>query len=126
MRKKMKTDEPVPRGADGAEPEGERVMDTPPQTLREKIASEIQVVAWDAFEDHLKRSALILVGCDLDLVDVAWAISEDQAAIVSEWIETDSIRKPSEEEIATYQKEAEIEFRFVIVQPFVLAQVVSS
>lgn len=90
--------------------------------LRTRIRHEIDETTWTPLAMHAKRDALFFVAATLDLADVAYALATNRAPIVAHWIESGLLRRPSSEECAALASDAESHrFRFVIVQPFVVA-----
>jgi len=70
----------------------------------------------------MERDALILVGRNLDLVEAAARISEDDTAQVGAWITTGRLTKPNLEQIRVWEADPTRAFRMLIVQPYVLVQ----
>jgi hypothetical protein len=90
--------------------------------LRRLLQNEVHRVDWRPLAPHAKRGGLVLVDAELDLVEVAVAVATDQSAAVQQWMEALQLRRPSEDQIRSWQNETEERFRVVIVQPYVLAQ----
>lgn len=91
-----------------------------PTELQSRLESEVLEVEWDALEPHYVREALIYVSPEVPLVKVAMAVSLDFAEDVKRWMQDGAVRKVTEELAAGWAEDAR--FRFLIVQPFVLAQ----
>ena len=89
--------------------------------IEEKLRSELQETHWDALAIHAERGRLIVVSPDLDLLTAAIAIAEDKKSDVEAFLTSGLLRKAGEPEIAAFEQEDNPRFRFVIVQPFVLA-----
>lgn len=68
---------------------------------------------------HAKRDALFFIAEPHDLEEIAVAVRDDDASTIQALLESGDMRRPTDEEKAT---DPEVRFRFVIVQPFVLAQ----
>lgn len=90
--------------------------------LRARIAQEIHRVDWKPLGPHAKRGGLVLVARELDLLDVAIAVAQDDSARVQRWMGAQQLRKPTEAQIESWQEEAGERFTVAIVQPYVLAQ----
>ncbi len=58
----------------------------------------------------------------LDLLDVAVAVAEDDSTLVQDWIAQQLIYKPSPQDLSTWNSEPSKQFTTLIVQPFVLVQ----
>ncbi len=89
--------------------------------LEEKLRSELQETHWDALAIHAERGRLIVVSPKLDLLTAALAIAEDKKSDVETFLSAGLLHKAGEAEIAAFDQEENPRFRFVIVQPFVLA-----
>ena len=90
--------------------------------LRAKITSEILPCDWGALRPHHQREALFLVSPDLDLVEAALAVASNRADRVEAWLTVGRLGRP---EAAMAPVLEAGRFQFVIVQPFVLAQLLS-
>ncbi len=78
---------------------------------------------WDALRPHHERGALFLVDADLDPIAVAHAIARDSADEVRGLIESGRLRRPAPDEVARWnQAPMAHQFRFGIVQPYVVAR----
>lgn len=93
---------------------------------RKKLAEEVGTAPWSLLDPHFRRDALFLVDPQLELLDVAVAAAEDRTAEVRGWIEEGRLSRPSAEQSQAWADEEGAMFRFVIVQPFVLAQRIAS
>lgn len=92
------------------------------ETLRAKLAAELDRVPWSEVRSHALADRLFLVEAGLDLLDAAVAIALDRSAEVAGWIEDGAIQRPSREDAQRLDGTPERELHCVIVQPFVLAQ----
>lgn len=92
--------------------------------LREKLRGDIQVVGAKELLPHQRRDALLIVRKDVDILDVALAIANDQALEVSGLIEERKVYKPNLGELADWCVDLDLRLQFVILQPYVLAQVI--
>ncbi len=90
--------------------------------LRAKLRGEISHVSADALLPHHRRGALVVAAADLDLLDAAVAIAEDDVDAVTDFIESGRLAKPSLGDLASWCVDEERRFQFVIVRPYVLAQ----
>ncbi len=90
--------------------------------LRRHLQNEVHRVDWRPLAPHAKRGGLVLVDAALDLVEVAVAVATDDSATVQRWMEALQLRRPTEDQIESWQDETEERFTVVIVQPYVLAQ----
>ena len=93
--------------------------------LEEKIRSEIQETRWDALVNHAEQGRLIMVSPKLDLLTAALAVAQDQTSDVETFLAAGLLRKAGEADIAALAQEDNPSFKFVIVQPFVLASLIT-
>lgn len=91
-------------------------------TIQEQLSKDVANIDWQELLPHAKRDAIIIVAENLDLLDVAIAIAQDNTALVQQWIENKSISKPSSEQLTDWNQEMQKQFITVIVQPFVIIQ----
>ncbi len=89
--------------------------------LKKKLEAEVLPATWAALEPHARRQGLFLVREGLDLAEVAAAVASDDQAKVKEWIDDESLRRPSLDEVTAWQTDP-VAFYAVIVQPFVLCR----
>lgn len=91
-----------------------------PTELQQRLEAEVMEVEWDALLPHFGRGALVIVAPEVPLVQVAMAVSLDLKDDVAQWMQNGIVSKPSDEAAKSWARDTR--FRFVIVQPFVLAQ----
>lgn len=96
------------------------------QTLRERLAAQVDIVPFTPLAPHAARGGLFFVDAAEDIVEVALAIAENRTADVESLVATRKLRRPEADELARFEREPDsTSFRFIIVQPFVLAQSVT-
>ncbi len=83
---------------------------------------DLAEVSWRELKIHLQRDAIIVVATDLDLIDVAVAVAEDEKALVEAWIAVNQLGKPTENQLKQWEEESDNRFKMLIVQPFILVQ----
>lgn len=87
--------------------------------LPEPEFTEPAIVDWAMLQPHAKRGALFLLDASLDIAEVGGAIAGDDSARIKALLDGGLMRRPEEAEI---DGDGEARFRFLIVQPFVIAQ----
>ncbi len=92
------------------------------ENLKEKLKNEIEKVTWPLLEEHNKREALLIVDLELDLVEVAAAVAEDDVENVKAWLSSEKLLRPTEQMVQSYEENPELGFKFIIIQPYVIAQ----
>ena len=93
--------------------------------IAERFKQDLAEVTWKDLRIHLQRDAIILVADALDLVTVALAVAEDDKAKVENWLAAGQLEKPTVEQAEAWEMQLEKPFRILIVQPFILAQLVN-
>ena len=96
------------------------------QEMRDKLRGEIEVAGAEALLPHQRRNALLIVVPEVDILDVAKAIAADEAEILDVLMADNKVYKPSLGELADWCVDPELQLQYVILQPYVLAQVVQS
>ena len=94
--------------------------------LREKLRSEMEQVDAAALLPHHRRGALIIAAEGVDLLEAAVAVATDDTPAVQEHLEAGSLRRSTLGEMADWCVDTSLRLRFVIVQPYVLAQVMTA
>lgn len=85
--------------------------------------NEIHKGNWELFAPHFARGALFMVAMDLDIKEVAQAMTRDDTALVAQWLESAQLARPNDEQVAEWAKRPQEDFAiFLIVQPYVLIQ----
>ncbi len=88
--------------------------------LRRKLEGDVDVAVWRDLRTHAARDNLFIVNRDLDLVDVAVALAQDDATKVGGWISACQLSRPSEPQLSAWEAHLDKQFDSVIVSPFVL------
>ena len=98
-------------------------MTTPNQQeiLRAKVNLETSRIAWKELQRFFASGAAISVSNELDLVEVALQIYEDNKAQIEQWLVSGQIGKVSDEQARAWY-EADAEMWAVVVSPYVLVQ----
>jgi hypothetical protein len=91
------------------------------EVYRTKINQETSRIAWKELQRFYASGATILVSSELDLVEVAFQISEDNKLQVAQWLSMGKIGKVTDAQaLAWYEADAEV--WAVVVSPYVLIQ----
>jgi hypothetical protein len=95
------------------------------ELLRAKLNAETGKLAWSELERHFARGIVVKVAGDLDLVEVALAMSHDDKATVEAWLKQGRIaRAETEDALAWHAQQSQ--FWAVVAAPWVLIQEVSA
>ncbi len=91
------------------------------EVSRAKVNLETARIAWHELQRFFASGAAIYVSPDLDLVEVAFQISEDNKAQVLAWMETKQIAPVTDAQALAWH-EADADMWAVVVSPYVLVQ----
>ena len=89
--------------------------------LRARINGETGKIRWNELERHFARGNMIWVSGELDLVEVAVRITEDDKAAVEQWMRTGAIRRAEAEDAKSWQACNQL-FWAVVTAPWLLVQ----
>ncbi len=91
------------------------------QQEKAKIVSETAKINWKELETFFAQGKLILVDGSLDLIDVAFAISTDDAKQVAQWMESELVLRDFTQKAIAFEKDNK-EVWSVVIKPWVLIQ----
>lgn len=89
--------------------------------LREEIHSETSKIAWSELQRFFAAGKAIGVSLDLDLVDVALQIANDNSDRIRKWQEKGKLAPVSDDQ-ARYWIDTDATVWAVVVKPWVLVQ----
>ena len=89
--------------------------------LRDEIHSETAKIAWSELQRFFAAGKAIYVSPDLDLVEVAMQVSNDNSNMVRHWMEHGKLAPVSDDQ-ARYWIETDATVWAVVVKPWVLVQ----
>lgn len=92
-------------------------------SLRDKLRNEVMASYWEDLAAHQARGALLLLAPQLDLLDVAEAMAQDDTARMTGWLKSGNLTRVGAAQAEQLAAQEELRFQFVVVQPWVLAQV---
>ena len=91
------------------------------EIYRAKVNLETAQIAWKELQRYFASGAAIAVAADLDLVEVAYQMSQDNAAQIQQWMAAGQFGKVSDEQAKGWLAADEILWA-VVVSPWVLVQ----
>ncbi len=89
--------------------------------LREEIHSETAKIAWTELQRFFAAGKAVYVSPDLDLVEAALQISNDNSALIKQWMANGQLVPVSDEQ-ARYWIDTDATVWAVVVKPWVLVQ----
>ena len=96
--------------------------DAPQPPGRAELTAQVLMARWDVLEPHHQREALLVLKPDLDLVDAGLALALDRTDRVRAWLAVGRMGRPDHAAVEGF-RQAQARFQVLIVQPWVLAQV---
>ena len=91
------------------------------ENLREKLEKEVGPADWKVIGPHYNRGAVIIVSPELDLIDVAIKVAEDDVDLVQDWIKEEKLLRPTPDDAKEWEESGR-ELTSIVVSPFVLVQ----
>src|SRR5690606_15089530 len=91
--------------------------------LKTALAKSLGEAFWNDLEIHHQQGRLLLIDNSLDIFEVGIALAKDTREKVSLWLESATLRKPSEADINAFKMNEKQIFLCMIIQPYVLAQI---
>lgn len=98
---------------------------TPKEIVRAKVNLETAQMHWREMQRYFASGAAIFVSPELDLVETAFQMSEDNAALISQWMAAGQFGKVTDEQ-AQHWWDEDAALWAVVVSPWVLVQPVKS
>ena len=96
-------------------------MTDPASTLYAKLLGETARISWEELQPFFARGQLLWVSDNLNLVEVAQAVADDDSARVGAWLQAGQVAKVDEVRAQGYlQRDPEL--WAVVVSPWVLIQ----
>jgi hypothetical protein len=99
-------------------------MTTPDQqneSLRNKLNSETARMRWKDLLVYFAGGSVIAVSAELDLVDVALHVTQDDKAAVAHWMAQEKIGQVSDQQAAAWL-ESDVVLWTIVVRPWILVQ----
>ncbi len=102
-------------------PDEPRRIELNTEELRQKINLETGKLGWPELQRHFARGVLVVVSSELDLIEVAASIAEDDAGKFDGWFKTGMIGRASDDDAKRWQEGSPV-FWSAVVAPWVLVQ----
>ncbi len=95
------------------------------EILRAKLNAETGKLPWSELERHFARGLVVKVAGDLDLIEVAVAMSHDDKAVFEAWLMQGRVARASTEDAQLWHAQ-QSQFWVVVAAPWVLIQEVAA
>ena len=96
------------------------------EELVTRLRGEVEEGEWSWLAPHHARGAVIVVAQELDLAEVAAAVANDVLEKIRPWLEQKQVAKPDDEQAEAWNAAPSQKFRFLIIQPYVLVQLIGN
>ncbi|HEY6094905.1 MAG TPA: DUF2288 domain-containing protein [Gallionellaceae bacterium] len=93
----------------------------PQEIYRAKVNLETSRISWKELQRHFASGSVVTVSNKLDLVEVAYQMSQDNKEQVAQWLADGLIGRTTDEEAAAWY-EADADMWAVVISPWVLVQ----
>lgn len=90
--------------------------------LYQKLLSEIDTTNWEMIHPHFLRDAVYILKSPNDLVQMGVLVAENKAHLIQGFLAAGELYKPSESEVELFKNDLNIQFKVLIIQPFVFIQ----
>lgn len=98
------------------------IQSNPQQEIyRAKVNLDTSTIPWRELQRFFASGAAIAVSKDLDLVEVAFQISDDNKAQVEQWMQAGQVGQVADEQALRWY-EADAHMWAVVISPYVLVQ----
>jgi hypothetical protein len=91
------------------------------EIFRAKVNLETAQIAWRELQRFFAGGSALMVASDLDLVEVAYQMSQDNAAQIRQWMATGKFGRVTDEQAAAWIETDALVWA-VVVSPWVLVQ----
>ncbi|HEY8886968.1 MAG TPA: DUF2288 domain-containing protein [Gallionella sp.] len=91
------------------------------EIVRAKVNKETSRIAWKDLQRQFASGVTLAVAEDLDLVEVAFQVSEDNAAQIRQWMAAGKFGKVSDEQAGVWFERDALLWA-VVISPWVLVQ----
>ena len=92
------------------------------EVLHAKLTLETAKMEWKELERFFASGSLISISPELDMVEVAVRVANDDKTAVAQWLTEGRVAKVSDEQALSWS-ESEIVLWTVVVKPWILVQV---
>lgn len=94
------------------------------EDLKEKLKTEVEETDWAPLKQHHDKGS-VYIADGIELMDAAVAIAKDKVEFIKVWLESGALRKPSDEEVKTWDADKNTKMaKFIIIQPYVIIELV--
>ena len=91
------------------------------ELLRAKLNSETAQISWQELQRHFARGIVVKVSGDLDIIEVAVAMSKDDKQRFAEWMQQGKVARAEDHDAQDWNERDPV-FWSVVAAPFVLVQ----
>ena len=100
---------------------GNCAVSEPDCDIRDLLNAQTGRIGWNELQRHFARGAVLHVDNNLDLIEVAATVVEDNTAQLKVWLDSSAVGKASVEHAREWEAK-QTEFWAVVAAPWVLVQ----
>jgi len=89
--------------------------------LHDQINSETAIISWSDLVRHFARGVVLKVSDDIDLIDAASSLAQDNVEQVQAWLDSKKLARASDDDARDWTSR-EPDFWCVVTAPWVLVQ----
>lgn len=90
--------------------------------LYQKLSSEVDTTNWEMIHPHFLRDVVYLLKSPNDLIQMGILVAENKAHLIQGFLAAGELYKPTESEVEQFKNDLKINFKVLIIQPFVFIQ----
>lgn len=98
----------------------------PHDPLYEKLQKDIDESDWSLLQPHYERQAIFILSEEIDIAAAGVAMAQDNVETVKSWMENQKLSQPKKEDAEAWGNDLQQRFKFLIIQPYVLVQLMRS
>ncbi len=91
------------------------------EELRARLNGETAKLEWHELEKHFAKGSVIKISPELDLIEVAMRIIEDDKPVVADWMDKGQVAHPTMDDAQDWVDRSPL-FWAVVTAPWVLIQ----
>ena len=96
-------------------------MQEPIEVLKARLNTETAKIGWEEIQRFFAKGQVLIVNPELDLIDTAARMIQDEKGTVEEWLEQNRIVQASTDDAKRWNEEAP-DLWAVVVAPWILVQ----
>ena len=84
--------------------------------------TQITTDNWNYAKSYYQEKKLYMLDEELEMMDVLYALQQDQSEQLKIWIESGLVYVPTPKEVQEFAANIQMQFKFCLVEPYLLMQ----